>query len=272
MDAKLQHRLQRYGWDAAAPVYDCAWSENLRSAHSVLLDMAALQPGMRVLEVACGTGLVTSQAAGLIAPGGSLLATDIAGEMIVETAARAASLGLDSVQTARMESEDLDIEDGVFDAALCALGLMYSPDPIKALVEMRRAVKPGGRVAVTLWGERRNCGWADIFPIVDAQVKSEVCPLFFSLGVPGALSTAMASAGLREVGERRHTTVLEFPSEGSLLSAQIDAGAVALAAKRFSLDTRRDVETAFLASVSEYRRNDGSYGIPGEFVTAVATR
>ncbi|HUS54070.1 MAG TPA: class I SAM-dependent methyltransferase [Thermohalobaculum sp.] len=271
MDDKLQRRVQRYGWDAAAPVYDCAWSKNLRPAHSALLDMVALQPGMRVLETACGTGLLTLRVADLIAPGGSLLATDISGEMIAETATRAASVGLGNVKTARMGGEELDVDDGVFDAALCALGLMYVPNPIKALAEIRRTVKPGGRVAVALWGERRNCGWAEIFPIVDAQVKSEVCPLFFSLGVPGALGAAMASAGLRKVDERRHTAVLEFPSEGSLLSAQIDAGAVALAAKRFSPDTRREVETAFLASVSEYRRNDGSYGIPGEFVTAVAT-
>ena len=60
-----------------------------------------------------------------------------------------------------------------------------------------------------------------------------------------------------------------FPDDGSLLHAQIDGGAVALAAKRFSCETRGEVDSAFLASVSDYRQTDGSYRIPGEFVSAV---
>jgi ubiquinone/menaquinone biosynthesis C-methylase UbiE len=268
MDAKLQRRVQRYGWDAAAPVYENAWREQLKLAHDALLDMAALKPGMRVLEVACGTGLVTMQAANLVTPGGSVLATDIADQMVTETANRAISKGFHNVETARMEAEDLAVEDDSLDAALCALGLMYVPDPIKALSEMCRAVKPGARVAATVWGERRNCGWAEIFPIVDSHVNSEVCPLFFSLGVPGALIAAMTSVGITQIEERRQVTELEFPDEEALLSAQIDGGAVALAAKRFSAATRREVGAAFLASVSEYRRDGGGYAIPGEFVTA----
>jgi len=269
MDARLQRRVQRYGWDAAAPTYESAWSEQLRPAHDVLLDMVALRPGMHVLEIACGTGLVTTRAACAVAPGGSVFASDIADEMVAETSKHAASRGLQNVETARMEAEKLAVEDNVFDAALCALGLMYVPDPVKALAEMCRGVKSGGRVAVTVWGERRKCGWADIFPIVDAHVQSDVCPLFFSLGGPGALVIAMASARLSQIEQRRQEVGIVFPDEESLLFAQIDGGPVALAAKRFSPGIRQEVNTAFLASVSEYRRVDGSYAIPGEFVTAV---
>ncbi len=51
--------------------------------------------------------------------------------------------------------------------------------PVKALKGMYRVIKPGGRAVVAIWGERRNCGWADLFPIVDAHVASDVCPMFF---------------------------------------------------------------------------------------------
>ena len=61
-------------------------------------------------------------------------------------------------------------EEGGFDAAVCALGLMYLPDPGEAVASMARATRPGGRVVATVWGERRNCGWAELFPIVDARV------------------------------------------------------------------------------------------------------
>ena len=76
-----------------------------------------------------------------------------------------------------MSVDDLAVEEGSFDAAVCALGLMYVPDPGRAAVSMAKAVRSGGRVVATVWGERRNCGWAEIFPIVDARVapKSARC-------------------------------------------------------------------------------------------------
>jgi ubiquinone/menaquinone biosynthesis C-methylase UbiE len=269
MDARLQRRIQRYGWDAAAQAYDNAWSRQIRPAHDALLEIACLQPGMRVLEIACGTGLVTMRVAEAVMPGGSVFATDIAGEMVAETANQALSRGFDNVETARMEAENLTLEDDSFDVALCVLGLMYIPDPVKALQEMCRVVKPGGIVAVAVWGERRNCGWADIFPIIDAQVKSEVCPLFFSMGVPNALASAMESVRLGQIEQSRQAVEMTFPDDELLLHAQIDGGAVALAAKRFSREAREEVDAAFLASVSDYRQEDGSYTIPGEFLSAV---
>ena len=71
--------------------------------------------------------------------------------------------------------------------AVCALGLMYSPDPLAAMTEMHRVLRHGGRAVATVWGERRNCGWAEVFPIVDKNVQSEVCPMFFAAGAPGGL-------------------------------------------------------------------------------------
>ena len=78
---------------------------------------------------------------------------------------------------------------------------------------MMRAVRPGGRVVATVWGERRNCGWAEIFPIVDARVVSEVCPLFFASGAPGSLRRDFEQAGLRNIEEHRQREVLQFPDE-----------------------------------------------------------
>jgi len=167
-----------------------------------------------------------------------------------------------------MDAERLEVEDSAFDAALCALGLMYMPNPVAALAEMRRAVKARGRVAVAVWGERRHCGWAEIFPIVDARVQSEVCPLFFQLGAPGALAAAMVQAGLSNIVERRIDSPLVFRDDASLLAAQIVGVAVALAARRFSPEILQKDDTAFLASVAAYRRDDGSFVIPRQFVVA----
>jgi hypothetical protein len=137
---------------------------------------------------------------------------------------------------------------------------------------MARAVRPGGRVVATVWGERRNCGWAEIFPIVDARVASEVCPMFFASGAPGALIDDFAAAGLAELREHRQQETLAFPDERALLTATLLGGPVALAVKRFSPEAMRAVEGEFLASVASHRTMDGGYRIPGEFVTVAGRR
>ncbi|MGZ8273756.1 MAG: class I SAM-dependent methyltransferase [Burkholderiaceae bacterium] len=244
----------------------------MAAAQATLLETAALQPGERVIEAACGSGLVTRAAAAAVGRAGEVLATDLSQNMIDSTARECANSGLTWVRTARMSADDLAVEAGRFDVAICALGLMYVPDPARAVASMRRAIRPGGRVVATVWGERRNCGWAELFPIVDAQVVSEVCPLFFATGAPAALRGTFEAEGLNEVREHRHKELLEFESERALLSAMLLGGPVALTVKRFTPEVMTDVERAFLASVQQHCAADGRYLIPGEFVTVVGRR
>ena len=168
-----------------------------------------------------------------------------------------------------MGAEDLVLPDGGFDAALCALGLMYLPEPEAALREMRRVLRPGGRIALAVWGERARCGWASIFPIVDAEVASEVCPLFFGLGRGDALARACARVGFAAVAERRIASTLAYDSGAQACRAAFVGGPVALAWSRFDAATRARVEDAYLTSISPWRRGEG-YAVPGEFVVVSA--
>lgn len=267
MEAKLQLRVQRYGWDAAAHLYEAGWQAQLAKAQSTLMRMSAFEPGQRVLETACGSGLVTAMVSEAVGSDGEVLATDLSQEMVNITEA----LGLPNVRTARMGAEVLDVVEASFDRAVCALGLMYSPDPGAALAEMYRVLRPGGRATATVWGERRNCGWAEVFPIVDGRVKSEVCPMFFGTGAPGALRHEFEQAGFTEIEEQRQSEMLEFSSAEVLLDAVLMGGPVALAVKRFDEATYREVGMEFLASVSDYLDGD-AYRIPGEFVTVTGVR
>ena len=271
MEAKLQIRVQRYGWDAASELYEDGWRGPLAPAQQTLLRIADIKSGERVIEAACGSGLVTRAIAEAVGPSGQVLATDLSQNMVELTARACAEAGYDWVSAVRKSADDLGVE-GEFDAAVCALGLMYVPAPGRAAASMARATKPGGRVVATVWGERRNCGWAEIFPIVDARVVSEVCPLFFASGAPGSLRRDFERAGLRDIEEHRQLEMLAFPDERSLLSAMLLGGPVALAVKRFTPETMTEVESEFLDSVKDHRASNGSYRIPGEFVTVVGYR
>ncbi|PWJ21623.1 class I SAM-dependent methyltransferase [Jannaschia seohaensis] len=272
MDARLQLRVQRYGWDAAAPHYHESWEAQLRPAHDRLLDLAGAGQGQRIVETACGSGLVTMRLAAQVGPDGQVLATDLSEQMVRDLRMRLARTGMANVETARMAAESLDIPDAAFDMAICALGLMYTPDPGQAVAEMARVVRPGGTVAATVWGERRNCGWAEVFPIVDARVASDVCPLFFGTGGPGSLARLFEAAGLVGLREHRHAEVLVFGSDAEVTDAVLLGGPVALAVKRFGAEVWEEVRQEFLASVAGFRQADGSYRIPGEFVTVTGRK
>lgn len=271
MDPRLQRRVQRYGWDKAAVSYERFWQAQLAPAQERLLDLAGLRPGERVLETACGTGLVTFPAAGRVGAGGAVLATDISEAMIERILAEAARRGTAQVTAARMEAEALDVPDGSFDVALCALGLMYVPDPVLALGEMRRALKPGGRAVAAVWGARNRCGWADIFPIVDARVQSDVCPMFFHLGTGDRLADTMQAAGFGGITTERISTVLHYDSPEDACGAAFAGGPVALAYSRFDAATREAAHAEYLESIAPWRSGD-TFDVPGEFVLARGIR
>ena len=210
MDARLQRRIQRYGWDIAAPDYEPSWQAQLAVAQDEMLACAALQAGERVLDVACGTGLVTLRAAQAVGPQGEAIGTDISAGMIDIAWTRATAQRIGNVRFQRMGAESLDFPERRFDAVLCALGLMYVTHPEQALHEMRRVLRPGGRAAIAVWGERAHCGWSPVFPIVDAEVSSDVCPLFFGLGQADALARLCADAELRVREHYRVDTVLHY--------------------------------------------------------------
>jgi len=271
MDPKLQRRVQRYGWDKAAPSYERFWQAQLAPAQRRLLELAAIQPGESVLDVACGTGLVTFPAAERVGPSGLVLATDISDAMVTRIREESARRGHAHVRAARMDAERLYVPEASMDVVLCALGLMYVPDPVRACAEMGRVLAPGGRAVVAVWGARHRCGWADIFPIVDARVQSEVCPMFFQLGTGDQLADTMRQAGLIDVICERIASTLHYDSPEEACGAAFAGGPVALAYSKFDGPTREAAHAEYLESIAAWRSGD-AYDVPGEFVVGYARR
>ena len=265
MEAAVQRRIQRYGWDRAVDHYERLWSSQLRPAHDRLIELAQLRSGARVFEISCGTGLVTWPLADLVGPTGRVVATDISERMVERTAAEAARRGLRQVSCRRVGAESIDEPDDTFDAVVCALGLMYVPEVATALGEMHRVLSPGGRVAVAVWGARAHCGWAEVFPIVESRVASDVCPMFFQLGTGDALAQSLVRAGFANVRVDRLSSPLAYDSAEDAADAAFVGGPVALAYTRFDESTRIAARREYLESIEAYRVAQG-YRVPGEFV------
>ncbi len=268
---KFQKRVQRYGWDKSASYYEQSWGAQLQIALDKLIEIANPLAGEQVIDIASGSGLSTFPMAELVGANGSVLGTDISDEMVKLTQANAEKRGCNNVRFERMSADELQCEDDSFDLSVCSLGLMYVPDSQAAIEQMYRVTRPGGRAAMSVWGARKNCGWAEIFPIVNEQVTSEVCPLFFSLGTGDSLLFSLENAGFSSIEIHRISTTLDFESDEAACQAAFLGGPVSLAYDRFDGATRVQVQDEYLESLKPFQ-NGAGYHVPGEFVIATAVK
>ena len=147
---------QKKHWNAVAEGW-AVWfdwtASNFGAVTDWFRDAAGWTPGAHVLDEACGSGYPALVAATYLRPGGTVVATDISPEMVAVASRRAKADGLDNIQFFEMDAEQLRFPDASFDAVTNAYGLMFCPDPQRALAEIRRVLKPGGRVALAAWDD-----------------------------------------------------------------------------------------------------------------------
>ncbi len=271
MEPALQRRVQRYGWDKAAVYYENAWQQQLKPAHDALFEFANIQQGQKIIDIACGTGLMSFRAAGATGSTGFVLGTDISDKMIqiAETTSKENNIG--NTRFERMDAEELKINDDEFDVAICALGLMYAPSPANALKEMYRVLKKGGVCISAVWGKRDHCGWAEIFEIVDKRVSSEVCPMFFNLGNDHVLEKNFELAGFSSVTIKKIQSSLEYDTDEAACAAAFEGGPVALAYFKFPEKVQKEACEEYLYSIQKYKTEKG-YAVPGEFIIGVGIK
>src|SRR5712692_9314786 len=141
-----------------------AWSRSaaVRSAYMAettkkLLDMAEVDSGKHVLAIGSGTGEEAFEAAARVGSGGHVMATDISPDMVAAARAAAAQARHTNIQFSVMDAQRLEFPDAVFDAVIARNSLMFVPDLALGLAEMRRVLKPSGRIGASVWsGGARN--------------------------------------------------------------------------------------------------------------------
>ncbi len=193
---------QRQQWDSAATGWR-RWSELIDGAASAiserLVELAGVEPGSRVLDVAAGYGEPSLTAARAAGPEGSVTATDISAEMIAFGRERAAAAGLATIDFVESDAASLEFPENSFDAALSRWGIIFEPDGEAAAARVRGFLEPGARMAISSWGPPDRVPFLAI-PMRTAMERLQVPPP--PPGTPGPLSrpTAEALAGLLEAG------------------------------------------------------------------------
>jgi ubiquinone/menaquinone biosynthesis C-methylase UbiE len=178
-----------------------------------LLDLVEFRPGERVLDVACGTGVVSRLAARRVAPSGTVTGLDLNEGMLSVAGRLPLPPGL-TIEWRQGSALALPFADRAFDVVVCQHGLMFFPDRLKALGEMRRVLTPGGRVAISVWTGPSPYFAAQreaLARYVSAEAAS-TSAVAFSLGDPVELSGLLTGAGFRDVVVHLVPLTLRLPA------------------------------------------------------------
>jgi SAM-dependent methyltransferase len=183
-----------------------------------LLAAAALRPGERVLDVACGTGVIARRAAEQVGPAGAVTAIDLSPDMI-DVARATPAPSAPPIEWHTGDAASLPFPDGAYDVVLCQMGLMFMENRAAAVAEMRRVLKPGGRAVVSTPGP--------IQPVFTALERAIVEHLGADLGMfvravfsmhdPDAVAALLGEAGLRKVTASVSKVRLRLPAPSEFL-------------------------------------------------------
>jgi ubiquinone/menaquinone biosynthesis C-methylase UbiE len=219
-DPVAYKKTTREQWQNAAEAWH-RWGPTLEAwlgeATEIMLDLAGIGEGSRVLDVAAGAGGQTLSAAHRAGTSGAVLATDISPAILEYADAEARRAGLSNVATRTMDGEDIEVEPGSFDAVISRVGLIYFPDQNQALTGMRQALREGGRAAAVVYATPdRNQFFSIPVSIIRrrAQLPAPLPgqPGPFSLGAPGVIEAAFEKAGFHSIETRVVEAPLRLPS------------------------------------------------------------
>jgi len=236
-----------------------------------LIETAALRPGQRVLDVACGTGIVTRLAAERLGDSGQLVGTDVNPGML--EVARSVADGT-PIEWREANAESLPLEDESFDVVLCQMGLQFIPNRLAASREMRRVLASGGHVVLNLPGPAPEpmAIFADALARhVDPKVASFL-NLVFSLYEPHEVHEIMESAGFREIDVRRATKRLRVPPPEQFMWQYIQSTPMAGVFAELDKERRSALERDVCTQWQEHCSDDGAMRLEVPMTTAIGRR
>ena len=259
-DPEAFHIFERTGWEAGIEGYARHFAPVTAQAVEATLDAAGVGAGVRVLDVCTGTGIL---AAGAAARGARAVGLDFSPAVVALARQRVPKAAF-----LEGDAQALPFADGSFDAVVCGYGIIHCPDPRKALDEIVRVLRPGGRASVSVWaapapdnGFGLFLGALKMHGTTDVDLPDG--PDFFQFSEPDRLAAALESAGLSEAGTRAVPQVWRLARAQDLIPALLE-GTVRTSAlfSRQAETTQAAIGRAVEGGLQRFRAGPAGYEVP----------
>jgi ubiquinone/menaquinone biosynthesis C-methylase UbiE len=259
------------GWDG-----DRRWVwESSRVVGEWLVDALGPRPGETVLELAAGVGDTGIAAASRLGPSGRLISTDFSPQMVDAARRRAEELGAPNAVFRTMDAERMDLDDDSVDGVICRWGYMLMADPVAALRETRRVLRPGGRLAFSVWGDPAANPWASVpARVLLEQTGGEPphphAPGIFAMASEERTRELLGEAGFEPRRMEHVEMVWAFESADDHWHYVMDhAGALAMVVRSLPEGEQAEVRRATEERLEPVARKPG-YGLPGLCLNVLA--
>jgi SAM-dependent methyltransferase len=279
VDPDEQRRVRLENWAEMAPGWERVREAREKTAAPVtrwLVGELAAEPGQAILELAAGQGDVGFEVAQLLGESGCLISSDFSPAMLEIAERRSRELGLENVEHRIVDAEAIELEDDSVDGVLCRWGYMLMPDPQKALAETRRVLRPGGRLAFSVWGS------GDRNPWISAAGRILVAhgympppepgePGMFVLGDERKLRDLVSGAGFTETRIEEVPVTNDYPSVEEYVRRSTEMGGMFSRAWAEAPEEERERMTDELRDAFAPYAFDGRYELPGVALCAVGS-
>lgn len=233
---------------------------------SVLIQRANPRPGERVLDVACGTGIVARRVAARMGQKAEIAGLDLSPNMLAVAEAAAKNEGY-AIEWREGRAEDLPFPDGSFDLVLCQFGLMFFADRQRALSEMHRVLVDGGRVLLSVWqGLDRHPFYQTLHNVIQRRLEMSGVQDIFALGDADHLRSFLITAGFSNLETEPISMTARFPNPEGFLAGEIDVDTAAIPSmQHLDVQARRKITAAIREDMEPSLRQvteDGHVAIP----------
>lgn len=252
------------GWEANADLVDA----RLQPVTDWLIERSGVRAGDIVLDLAAGPGGVGHRAAQLVGSGGRVLSTDLAPAMVDAARRIGAEHGLTNVEYRVVDAQAMDLDDDLVDVVVCRSGFMLMPNPIEALRETRRVLKPGGNLAFSVFGAPDQ----NPFPHVPQTVLVELghllppqqgAPGVFAMSDTARIRTALLESGFDVAAIEAIDLAGSFPDAEFIVERVFEMNPqVSEVHRRLDSDGQEELRQAMMTGFAAFRQVDGTYELP----------
>ncbi len=259
-DPRAFRAFEHTGWNAVSEAYERAIGPLTAQSAEIMLDTAGVVPGCNVLDVCTGHGVLALAAT---QRGARVCALDFAEAMVA-----AAHRNVPTAECRQGDAQDLPYAENTFDAVVCGYGIIHLPEPDRALVEMRRVLRPGGRVAISVWERPSpNNGYGVLMGAIKAHGRLDVPlphgPDFFQFGDLDNMKGALAQTGFIDVDAVTVPLTLRLERATSfidtVLQGTVRAKALLLAQSDTALSA---INAATAQAIDRLFRAEDSFRVP----------